>query len=164
MPLIFDFLDSLGIEHVTTEHEPAFTVEDAARITSHIAGGHTKNLLLESKTGSLCMLSCLDSQSVKINGLTRLLGLPKMSFAKPERMIDVLAVRPGSLSPFALINDRDKQVLPVLDMQLFDDDHVNFHPLDNAKTTTIRSEDLTKFLEALGYQAQIIDMNETLSA
>ncbi|MDW8371832.1 MAG: prolyl-tRNA synthetase associated domain-containing protein, partial [Geminicoccaceae bacterium] len=54
------FLAGLGIDPVTHRHPPVFTVEEAARYTAHLPGGHTKNLFLEDKEGGLWLVSCLD--------------------------------------------------------------------------------------------------------
>ena len=45
-------LDELGIEQRTVLHPPVFTVEQAQEHTSHLAGGHCKNLFLRNRKGT----------------------------------------------------------------------------------------------------------------
>ncbi|MBL4854340.1 MAG: prolyl-tRNA synthetase associated domain-containing protein, partial [Robiginitomaculum sp.] len=53
---LFDLLDKLGIAHTIHEHEAIFTVEQGAHIKAALPGGHTKNLFLKDKSGTLFLL------------------------------------------------------------------------------------------------------------
>jgi Ala-tRNA(Pro) deacylase len=158
------FLDRLGIEVVTHRHPAVFTVEEAALHTAHLPGGHTKNLFLEDREGGLWLVSCLDRQKVRVNALARLLGAPRVSFASAERLREVLGVEPGSVTPFALVNDRDRRVRPVWDTKMLALPLVNFHPLVNTMTTAIATADLRRFVEATGHAPIELDLDATLSA
>lgn len=163
-PELFACLDGLDITHATVEHPPVFTVEEAREHTHHLPGGHTKNLFLEDKAGGFWLVTCLDEQPVKVNALARLLGAPRFSFGKPERLMEVLGVEPGSVTALALVNDTERRVHPVLDTRLMAHELVNCHPLTNTATTTLRSADLLRFMEALGYAPRLVDLDLTLSA
>lgn len=158
------FLAELGIETTTHRHPPVFTVEEAARYTAHLPGGHTKNLFLEDRSGKLWLVSCLDSQVLRINGLARLLDAPRMSFGKPERLRKALGVEPGSVTPFALVNDRARRVQPVWDAKMLALPLLNFHPLVNTMTTAITPSGLRRFVEATGHVPVELDLDATLDA
>jgi len=159
---LFAYLDSLQIAHTTIEHPPVFTVEEAQQHTHHLPGGHTKNLFLEDKQGGIWLVTCLDEQPVKVNALARLLSAPRFSFGKPERLMEVLGVEPGSVTALALINDTERRVRPVLDTKLLAHELVNCHPLTNTATTTLKSADLVRFMTAQGYTPLEIDLDRTL--
>jgi Ala-tRNA(Pro) deacylase len=161
---LFAYLDSLGISHSTIEHPPVFTVEEAQTHTHHLPGGHTKNLFIEDKAGGLWLVTCLDEQPVKVNALARLLEAPRFSFGKPERLMEVLGVEPGSVTALALINDTERRVRPVLDTKLLAHDLVNCHPLTNTATTTLKAADLVRFMTAQGYTPLKLDLDRTLDA
>lgn len=161
---LFACLDGLDIAHATIEHPPVFTVDEAREHTHHLPGGHTKNLFLEDKAGGIWLVTCLDEQPVKVNALARLLEAPRFSFGKPERLMEVLGVEPGSVTALALVNDTERRVRPVLDTKLMAHELVNCHPLANTATTTLRAADLLRFMEALGYAPRLIDLDLTLSA
>ncbi len=158
------FLAELGIAVTTHHHPPVFTVEEAAVHTAHLPGGHTKNLFLEDKRGGLWLVSCLDHQPVKVNGLARLLGAPRMSFGPAERLREVLGVEPGSVTPFALVNDRAHRVRPIWDTTMLACPLLNFHPLVNTMTTAITSADLRRFAAATGHEPIELDLSATLAA
>ncbi len=161
---LFAFLDGLDIAHATVEHPPVFTVDEAREHTHHLPGGHTKNLFLEDKTGGIWLVTCLDEQPVKVNALARLLEAPRFSFGKPERLMEVLGVEPGSVTALGLVNDTERRVRPILDTKLMAHELVNCHPLANTATTTLRAADLLRFMEALGYAPRLVDLDLTLSA
>ena len=65
------------------------------------------------------------------------------------------------MTPFALINDRERRVQPLLDRAMLDCAQLNYHPLTNAATTTIAAADLTRFIEACGHRPRILDLDAT---
>lgn len=64
--------------------------------------------------------------------------------------MDILGLLPGSVTPAGLINDFDAKVDVILDKEFFDHEIINFHPLTNDKTTSIKSADFKVFVEKLG--------------
>ena len=68
-------------------------------------------------------------------------------------------MRPGSVTPFALINDEARRVRLVLDRALLDHAVVNFHPLTNTATTQVSREGMMRFLQALGTEPLIVDFS-----
>jgi Ala-tRNA(Pro) deacylase len=159
---LFAYLDSLVIQHSTIAHPPVFTVDEAREHTHHLPGGHTKNLFLEDKKGGLWLVTCLDEQAVRVNALARLLEAPRFSFGKPDRLMEVLGVLPGSVTALALINDTERRVQPILDTKLMAHELVNCHPLTNEATTTLKAADLLRFMASLGYQPRLVDLDATL--
>ena len=75
-------------------------------------------------------------------------------------LLEVLELTPGSVTPFGLINDRQRRVTVILDQDMLDSEWVNFHPLHNAASTTLRSADLVRFVRALGYDPIIVRLPE----
>jgi Ala-tRNA(Pro) deacylase len=155
---LFAYLDKLGVAHQTVWHPAVFTVEEARaqRDRDHLAGGFTKNLILRDKKGTLFLVVAPEDATIELKSLHRLLGASgRFSFASAEQMRELLGVEPGSVTPFAAINDKTGQVTVVLDTAMMAHDVLNFHPLANTGTTTISREGLLKFLEATGHSPRI---------
>tara|TARA_B100000123_G_scaffold257346_1_gene221279 strand:- start:4647 stop:5252 length:606 start_codon:yes stop_codon:yes gene_type:complete len=157
--VLFDQLAKLGIETTTHEHVPLFTVEDSQKLRGDLPGLHSKNLFVKDKKGALWLVVAEEETEIRMNHLHKRLGCARLSFGKPELLIETLGVKPGSVTPFALINDRERQVNLALDAKLARGDVLNFHPLRNDRTTTISSQDLLKFIDSLGYEALVIDFD-----
>ena len=153
---LFAYLDSLGIAHQTVQHAPVFSVEEARTLRGTIAGGHTKNLFLRDKKGALFLVVAPEDAVIELKSLHRRLGASgRFSFASAELMRETLGVEPGSVTPFAVINDRTGRVTVVLDAAMMMQQTLNFHPLANTGTTTVSREGLLKFLEATGHLPRI---------
>jgi Ala-tRNA(Pro) deacylase len=95
--------------------------------------------------------------------LEKTVAAPRLSFARPEILLEVMELTPGSVTPFGLINDRARRVTVILDQGMLDSEWVNFHPLHNAASTTLRSADLVRFVRALGYEPIIVRLPEPAS-
>ncbi len=145
-------LTRLSIAHSTITHPPVFTVEEAKTLRGKIEGGHTKNLFLKDKKDRLFLGVTLEDVPVDLKALAPLIGANRLSFASADLLRTHLGVEPGSVTPFALINDRDHHVTPVFDETMLAITPLNFHPLTNTQTTAISNADLMKFAQACGHK------------
>jgi len=155
---LFDLLDDLGIETETVSHPPVFTVEQAKELRGTLPGAHSKNLFLRNKKSRMFLLVALEDRGIDLKGLGDQLGIGRLSFGSPDRLMTYLGVIPGAVSPFAVVNDDTNEVRVFLDRGLLDNDRLNFHPLDNAQTTGIATDELIRFLEATGHPPEIVDL------
>ena len=154
---LFRRLASLNIEVFTVEHPPVFTVEEAKALRGEIVGCHTKNLFLRNKKGRMWLVVCLEDRDVDLKELAGRLNAGRLSFGSAERLAQYLGVIPGAVTPFAIMNDKSRAVKVAVDKAILGRGPLNFHPLDNAKTTSIGADDLMKFLELEEHPAQLLD-------
>ena len=153
---LFARLDDLGVAHETLDHPLVFTVDDAKSVRKLTKGGHTKNLFLRNKKGSMWLVTLMEDKRVDLKMLGETLGAGKLSFASPERLIKYLGVFPGSVTPFSVMNDVNQAVTLVLDQDMFDHETLNFHPLRNDQTTNIAAEDLLVFVKSVSHIPSVI--------
>jgi Ala-tRNA(Pro) deacylase len=156
---LFARLDRLGIAHRTYHHPPVFTVAEAVALRGKLPGGHCKSLFLKDKKAGLWLVVALEERRVDLKRLADALGAPRFSFGNPELLYEVLGVKPGSVTPFAIANDAARRVAVVLDRAMLDDDPLNYHPLENDRTTAIAPADLLRFIADCGHQPRIIDLD-----
>src|SRR5438105_266219 len=153
-----EYLRNLGIAVTTVEHPPVFTVEEAQALRGEIAGAHSKNLFLKDKKDALFLVVAREAAAIDLKHLHNRIGASgRLSFGKPELLMERLGVPPGSVTPFGLINDRPPRLRVVLDAGLVAHETVNFHPLVNTATTTLRAIDLLAFIRATGHEPEILD-------
>ena len=155
---LFAFLDQLGIATTTIEHAAVFTVAESTALERDVAGGHTKNLFLKDAKGRLFLVIAQSHTVVDLKSLHRAIGSARLSFGKPELLLEVLGVPPGSVTALSLINDPAGRVSVVVDAALMGYDTINCHPLTNTATTNIRRDDLMAFIRACGHQPQVVDL------
>jgi Ala-tRNA(Pro) deacylase len=157
---LFARLDGLGIAHRTQSHPPVFTVEEAKALRGALPGGHCKSLFLKDKKGGLWLAVMLEHRRTDMNKLAERLGAPRFSFGKPELLLEVLGVTPGSVTPFALMNDRARRVTPVLDEEMLGHEPLNYHPLSNDMTTAVSAADLLRFIADCGHVPRILHLGD----
>jgi len=156
---LFAYLDALGIAHSTVWHEPLFTVDQSAGLKAQMPGAHTKNLFLKDGEGQLVLIAAEAHNQLKLNQLYKLIGTKRLSFGPAELMTEVLGVVPGSVTAFALMNDREGRVRFLVDAVLAAAETVNFHPLVNTGTTAISGGDFRRFAEATGHGFEVVDFS-----
>jgi len=148
---LFARLEQLNIATTTHTHPPLFSVEESQKLRGNLPGGHCKNLFLKDKKGVLWLIVALEEQRVDMKALGKTLSSARLSFGKPDLLQKILGVSPGSVTPFALMNDREIQVRVVLDARMMELDLLNYHPLTNHMTTSICPPDLQKFIADCGH-------------
>ncbi len=153
---LFTRFNELGIETITREHAPVYTVEEAQALRGEIPGGHCKNLFLKDDKGAIWLIVCLEEATVDLKAAPAKIGSRRLSFGKPELLKEVLGVEPGSVTPFALINDTGRRVNVVLDAAMMSHELLSYHPLENTATTTIRSADLLVFIRSCGHEPRVV--------
>ncbi len=154
---LLNILDDIRIEYQNKEHPPVFTVEEANLHHEGIKGAHSKNLFFKDKKKNMFLVVTLDDKPIKIKEVAKTIGAKNMSFGKPDLLMETLGVIPGAVTPFAAVNiPKDREVGIILDEELMEKDLLNFHPLVNTATTTIKSQDLMKFLEHVGRPGRVI--------
>jgi Ala-tRNA(Pro) deacylase len=156
---LFARLHALGIAHRTHAHPPVFTVAEAAALRGSLPGGHCKSLFLKDRKGGLWLVVALEERRIDLKRLAdAALGAPRLSFGSPKLLYEVLGVTPGSVTPFALVNDTKRRVAVVLDAAMLGHDPLNYHPLVNDRTTAIAPGDLLRFIEACGHRPRLVDL------
>ena len=150
-------LAELGIAYTNHHHAPVMTVEQSRALRGPLPGLHAKNLFLKDKKGGQWLVVAEESQTIDLKDLRQRLAVANLSFAKPERLMDALGVTPGTVTPFAVINDPSGAVRVVLDQALANAAAASFHPLDNAQTTTVSGTGLLSFLDAMQHPPLLVD-------
>jgi Ala-tRNA(Pro) deacylase len=137
-----------------------FTVDDAKALRGELPGGHCKSLFLKDKKAALWLVVALEECRVDLKALADRLGASRFSFGSAGLLGEALGVKPGSVTPFAVVNDRDGRVRVVLQRAMLACDPLNYHPLENDRTTAVAPGDLLRFLEECGHRPLVVDIPE----
>ena len=146
---IFNSLNKLKCDYHIHEHPALKTVEDSKILRGIMEGGHSKNLFLRDKKKNNYLITTCEDQKIDLKDLEKKLGISRLSFGSPERLYEFLGVKPGSVSPLALINDRYNKVSFHIDKNLLNETILNFHPLTNNLTISLRTKDFERFLQSI---------------
>lgn len=159
MPDIYEILKNLDIDFALHEHPAVFTVEEAEAHKGELDGVKTKNLFLRNKKGNRHFLFVAPAlKKIDIKKLSEATGEKKLSFASPERLKKYLGLTPGSVGPFGIINDQEKEVAVFLDKDILSGEKLNFHPNRNTATIQIGKEDFFRFLDWAGNEVRMVEV------
>ena len=155
---VLDRLAALGIEVATHHHPPLFTVEQSKEMRGDLPGGHCKNLFLRDRKSRMWLVVCREDLRVDLKALGTRIGADRLSFGSADRLMRVLGVIPGAVSPFALINDTESRVSVILDRAMLEFSPLNYHPISNEMTTAISPEGLVSFIRFCGHDPRVVDL------
>lgn len=158
---LLDQLAALGIKTETVEHPAVFTVAESRPVKASIPGAHSKNLFLKDKKGRYFLITAKDETAIDLKRVHAAIGASgRLSFGTADQLRALLGVEPGSVTPFAIANDRVGSVTMILDANLMEHERLNFHPMVNTMTTAVSREDLLLFLRSTGHEPLILRLPE----
>jgi Ala-tRNA(Pro) deacylase len=160
----YDLLDKLGVEYQRIDHEAAMTMEACVEIDKVLDATICKNLLLcNRQCTAFYLLMIPGNKQFKTSVLSKEIGSSRLSFAKPEYMLEYLDITPGSVSVLGLMNDHDHHVQLLMDEDVLKGEYFGCHPCINTSSLRIRTADLMdKILPAMDHPARIVVLpNET---
>jgi len=157
---LFERLAALGIAAPIVPYPAHATVEEGKVLRGAMAGTFTKNLLLKDKKRRMFLLSIHEDRALNLKTVhTRVGANGHLSFASGERMMELLGVMPGALTPLGLINDEMKAITVVVDASLLDAEQINFHPLINTESIGLKPDELIAFVRSCGGEPMLIDFD-----
>ncbi len=150
-PEVYKVLEQLAIPFDYYEHPPTFTIEEAREYWQDDTATYCKNLFFRNHKGNkhfLVILEC--NRLLDIHDLEKRLRQGKISFASEHRMEKYLGLKPGSVSPFGLVNDRDHHVHVFFDHYLRQARKIAFHPNDNRVSLVLPASDFWRYMDWTG--------------
>ena len=144
---LLTMLSKHNIKYDIHDHPSLHTVEESKKLRGKIEGIHTKNLFLKNKKNNFFLFSCQESTTVDLKQLKKVLNLGNISFAGDLYLKNILGVKPGSVTPFGLINDQNNEIKFFLDKKILYHKKVNFHPLVNTSTVSLDTKDFLLFMK-----------------
>lgn len=156
---VVDQLNELGIPFQIVEHEPVLTTEQADRFIEGIEGVRTKTIFLTNKKKRNFYLVIIDdAKRLDMDVFKEIVEENRIKMASAETLNDKMMLLPGTVSPFGLLNNRDKDIQVYFDQEIVSEERMCFHPNTNEKTIFVNTEDLFTFLKAIEYEPHVIEL------
>ena len=156
---LLTLIEEKGLDFKLYTHEPLSTVEESIKYRGKIDGAHSKNLFLKNKKNQFFLFSCIENTNINIKKITKSLALGNISFANEDYLSLYLGVKPGAVTPFGLLNDIENKVTFYFDSNFLKNQIVNFHPLTNTSTISMKTKDFVDFLIENKKKVNIYDFN-----
>ena len=159
---VFARLDEMGIPFRAAEHEPVHTIEDCKVAEDLLGAKMPKNLFLTPRNMSAFYLLIVRGEaSFRTSDISRQAGSARLSFAPPEKLMEMMRTLPGAISPMGLLFDEEHKIRLLVDEALKDEPELVFHPCVNTASLALKNEDFFgKFLPALGYVPQFVQIHD----
>jgi Ala-tRNA(Pro) deacylase len=150
-------LAAWGLSYRLHEHVPLRTVDEAksvedAMIVAEESAFRVKNLYLRDRKKRNWLITLEQDRDIDLKALGQEIGAPGLSFGSADRLIEFLGVRPGAVSPLAMITGATKGVQFVMDRAAKDADVFYMHPLVNDRTIAMSQEDAMTFFTKIGVE------------
>lgn len=160
---VIKLLTELEISYKYISHPEMKTVADHASFASEFPAQLLKNLLLKNSSGKYFYLYILDgNKKADLRELALQLNESRLSFAKPDELIEILGVEPGGVTPFAIAHNKASDIQIVIDHSVSASQSLGFHPLINTASVCISKKDLLRLLTFFGYSAADIQIDGEL--
>ena len=152
-------LNQLNIDYQIVDHEPALTTELADEFIEEIEGVRTKTMFLtDKKKTHYYLLVMEDKKRLDMDLFKAIVGANKIRMASCESLMEKMLLPPGVVSPFGLLNNSDHDIQFFIDSEIAAEDRMCFHPNTNEKTIFLDTQDLIKFVKAIGYNVEFIEL------
>ena len=152
-------LQELGIVYDVVEHPPAFTTEQADSYIEGLEGVRTKSMFLTNKKKTQYYLLIMDDHKpLDMDDFKEQVGANRIRMASLDSLAEKMTLPAGTVSPFGLLNNEEKDILVYFDKDIVSEDIMTFHPNTNEKTIFIKSKDLFRFLESIGFTYKFLTL------
>lgn len=137
---IVSILEKNKIAYEVVEHEPVYTNPAMAEALGVSEAETVKSLVLLTKEKNMVVLVLPGDKKVDWKKAAAGIGTKKVSFAKPEAVLEKIGCEVGCVPPFGQLN-----ALPIfMDTDLTRKDYVYFNPGRHDKSFKIKAWDLKK--------------------
>lgn len=155
-------LEDWGLNYALHEHVPLRTVEDSKAVEDQfmVPGENAlriKNLYLRDKKKRNYLVTLEQNREIELKALGAELGVGNLSFGSPDRLLQNLGIRPGAVSPLAMISGAENNVKFFMDAAAKMTDVIYMHPLVNDRTVAMKRDDVFAFFERIGCEVHWLD-------
>jgi len=152
---VYAFLKEQGIPYRVQEHEAVFTVAESAGVLPEKVPVKTL-LVTDDKKQRVWMVAMRGLARLDMNQLAHDCGVKKLQFVRPERVEEIVGVRPGSVSIFGLLHPGSQNVRVIVDEALMHEPELGFHPNDNTATIFLKLKDVLTIIDATGHTYRVL--------
>ena len=143
---IYNLLDSKNIRYEVINHKKVFTMEEIEKINLPYKEYDAKNLFVrDDKKKHYYLITITGNKKLDLKSFKEKYNTKRLSFASNDDLLNILGLTTGSVTPFGLLNDKERKVVFYIDENL--SDKIGVHPNDNSATVFLKVSDLINLLK-----------------
>lgn len=154
----YEYLRTRNIEFEITEHKAVFNMKEFADVELPYPQWDAKNLFVrDDKKRNYYLITVKGDKRVDLKEFRKQHGLRNLSFASADDLMAFMALTPGSVTPFGLLNDKERKIHFYID-SAFSGGKVGVHPNDNTATIWIDTDDLINIIKEHGNEVEVVEI------
>ena len=147
---VIELLESKKIKYEIVHHNAVFTVDEMMDCELPYPDACAKNLFIrDDKKQKYYLITCLEDKKVNLKEFRNNNNTRALSFASPEDLLAKMGLTPGSVCPFGILNNEEKDVIVYFDKD-YENKIMGIHPCDNTATVFVNTRDVVKLLKEHG--------------
>ena len=146
--LIYESLEKNGIDYTRIESDPGISMDDCLNIDKAFGIDTVKTILLTNRQKNKFWLYVTHARKPFITKeFGAALGIPRVSFADEELMLNILGTRHGAATPFGLLREEASEVTFVMDKDVAAREKIVITDGDPCGFIAISNSDLFRLLK-----------------
>lgn len=157
--MVVNKLKELNIGFQQVNHPPALTTEEADKYIEGMEGVRTKTMFLTNKKKTDWFLVVMDDlKRLDMERFEEIAQTKRVKMASPESLMEKMGLPPGTVSIFGLLNNEDHDIKVYFDKEIMGEKIMTFHPNTNEITMFIRTADMMRYFEDIGYEVNVVQL------
>ena len=157
---IYRYLKQKNIWYEITKHKAVYNMKDLQDVDLPYPEGDAKNLFVrDDKKRNYYLITVKGTKKVDLKEFRHQNNTRPLSFVNEKELLELLNLKPGSVTPLGLLNDKEHKVEFFFDNELLEEPGIiGVHPNENTATVWLKTRDLITILKENNvkvYQVQI---------
>ncbi len=157
---IYLYLKQKNIWYEITKHKAVYNMKDLQDVDLPYPEGDAKNLFVrDDKKRNYYLITVKGTKKVDLKEFRHQNNTRPLSFVNEKELLELLNLKPGSVTPLGLLNDKEHKVEFFIDNELLEEPGIiGVHPNENTATVWLKTRDLITILKENNvkvYQVQI---------
>ena len=146
---VYKFLKENNIRHEITEHKAVYNMAELEQIEIPYPEADAKNLFVcDDKKRNYYLITVKGNKRVDLKEFKSKNGTRSLRFASANDLMDIMGLKPGSVTPFGVLNDDELRVKVFFDSAF--GGLIGVHPNDNTATVWLNINDLADIIRRHG--------------
>ena len=155
---VYQYLKEKGVSYEVVSHEPVYTIEDMVQLKLPHLEAIAKNLFVrDDKKRNYYLFVVSKDKRVELKKIRHQIDARPLTFASEEDLKEFLNLTKGAVTPFGLLNDKDRRVTAIFDKD-FEHNLIGIHPNVNTATVWLQTQDLIHLIEEHGNIIKFIEL------
>ena len=156
---LLKYLDDRGVEYEKVDHNLVFTVGEMIDADLPYPEVIAKNLFVrDDKKKNFYLITVLEDKRVDLKEFRKEHETRPLSFASEELLAEKLQLTRGSVTPFGLLNNEERDVKFFIDGDFLKKGKIGIHPNLNDATVFLDAQTVIDLVKEHGNEVEVVEL------